>query len=220
MDLKEIFPGVWQFEKHLLTLNKVKGVRVYGEKLFTFNDIEYRKWDPFHSKLAAGIKKGLKDFPVKPGSSILYLGCAEGTTCSHLSDIVGEKGLIVGLDFSPKAMQEYIKLCSKRNNLQPLLENASSPQNYSDLFNGKFDVLIQDIAQRNQAEIFLKNSIFLKDNGFGLISFKAKSIDSVKEINAVFEREVNLLKEKFKVLQTVNLSPFEKDHILVLCQKN
>lgn len=50
---------------------------------------EYRVWNPFRSKLAAAIHGGLEDIHMKPGSKVLYLGAASGTTVSHVSDILG-----------------------------------------------------------------------------------------------------------------------------------
>ena len=51
--------------------------------------IEYRVWNPFRSKLAAAIVGGVDKIHIKPGSKVLYLGAASGTTVSHVSDIVG-----------------------------------------------------------------------------------------------------------------------------------
>ena len=76
-------------EKNAATLNLVKGDSVYGEKLVKYVGEEYRIWDPFRSKLAAALKKGMKNMPIKSGSRVLYLGASTGTTVSHVSDIVG-----------------------------------------------------------------------------------------------------------------------------------
>lgn len=54
-----------------------------GEKL------EYRVWNPFRSKLAAAILGGVDKIHMGPGSRVLYLGAASGTTVSHVADIVG-----------------------------------------------------------------------------------------------------------------------------------
>ena len=51
--------------------------------------IEYRVWNPFRSKLAACILGGVDAIHMKPGSKVLYLGAASGTSVSHVSDIVG-----------------------------------------------------------------------------------------------------------------------------------
>src|SRR5260370_40674747 len=74
------------------TLNLAPGISVYGETRFRVRGSEYRVWDPYRSKLAAAILKGLSNILIRPGSKVLYLGAASGTTVSHVSDIVGEKG--------------------------------------------------------------------------------------------------------------------------------
>ena len=51
--------------------------------------IEYRVWNPFRSKLAAAILGGIDKIHMPPGSKVLYLGAASGTTVSHVSDVVG-----------------------------------------------------------------------------------------------------------------------------------
>lgn len=81
-------------EDALATKNMVVGESVYGEKRVSVDDgsgtsIEYRVWNPFRSKLAASMMAGLENVHIKPGTKLLYLGAASGTTVSHCSDIVG-----------------------------------------------------------------------------------------------------------------------------------
>jgi rRNA 2'-O-methyltransferase fibrillarin len=47
-------------------------------------------WNPYRSKLGAAIVGGIENIHMKPGSKVLYLGAASGTTVSHVSDLVGE----------------------------------------------------------------------------------------------------------------------------------
>lgn len=51
-------------------------------------------WNPFRSKIAAGIIGGVSDIFIKPGAKVLYLGAASGTTVSHVSDVVGSEGIL------------------------------------------------------------------------------------------------------------------------------
>jgi len=79
----------------LVTKNLVPGESVYGEKRISIDGgvegtkTEYRVWNPFRSKLAAGVLGGLDDIFIKPGAKVLYLGAASGTSVSHVADIVG-----------------------------------------------------------------------------------------------------------------------------------
>ena len=56
--------------------------------------IEYRVWNPFRSKLAAAILGGVEQIHMPPGSKVLYLGAASGTTVSHVSDVVGPVSIL------------------------------------------------------------------------------------------------------------------------------
>lgn len=82
----------------LVTKNLVPGESVYGEKRISVDvggdgvdatKVEYRVWNPFRSKLAAGVLGGMDKIFIAPGSKVLYLGAASGTSVSHVADIVG-----------------------------------------------------------------------------------------------------------------------------------
>ena len=78
-----------------MTKNLVPGEAVYGEKRISIDGgvegtkIEYRVWNPFRSKLAAGVLGGLEKIYIEPGRKVLYLGAASGTSVSHVADVVG-----------------------------------------------------------------------------------------------------------------------------------
>ncbi len=219
--LKELFAGVFAEQGRLFTINQIQGKPVYGERLLTQKGVEYRQWQPGRSKLAAAIKNGLAELPVKPGSTVLYLGAAEGTTVSHVSDIIGKQGIVFGVDLSERVMRKFIAVCEQRKNIVPILADANKPWTYKGYLEGhKIDVLYQDVSQRNQSQIFLKNSsYFLQKGAYGLLAIKAKSISQTLTAEQVFEKEISELNTQFKVKQIINLRPFEKDHAMVLCEK-
>jgi len=219
--MKELFSGVFEREGKLFTKSLFPGTRVYGEKLLTENGVELRQWDFFRSKLAAAIKNGLQEMPIKQGSIVLYLGAAEGTTVSHVSDIVGETGVVFGVDVSERVMRKFITLSEQRKNIVPIIENANKPWKYKGFLEGKkIDVLYQDVSQANQAQIFLKNAeYFLEKGSTGMLVVKAKSISQKINVGSVFGKELGALSESFAIKQVVNLKPFEKDHVLALCKK-
>jgi len=219
--MDEIFPGVFEKEGKLFTKNLVPGNKVYGEKLVQKNDVEYRQWDVFRSKLAASIKNGLNEMPIKPGSTVLYLGAAEGTTLSHVSDIVGNTGLVFGVDVSERVMRKFIAVSEQRENVVPIIADANKPWTYKEYLEGKkVNVLYQDVAQPNQAKIFINNTkYFLEKPGIGMLVVKAKSISQHSDVGSIFGKELGLLSEYFRVRQTINLKPFEKDHVLAFCER-
>jgi rRNA 2'-O-methyltransferase fibrillarin len=108
-------------EDLLVTKNITPGESVYGEKRISVQkenapedqvngdtpaiatSTEYRVWNPFRSKLAAGILGGMDSIYMKPGSKVLYLGAASGTSVSHVADIVGPTGVVYAVEFSHRS---------------------------------------------------------------------------------------------------------------------
>ncbi len=219
MKLKQIFDGIYSDGRKNYTENLVKGKKVYGEKILKIKGKEFREWNPFRSKLGAGLKKGIPS-PLKQGMKVLYLGAAEGTTISHISDIIKEKGIIIGIDVSARVMQKLVELSEQRENLIPYLEDANNiEQTKKEIGEIEFDFLFQDISQKNQTQIFLNNAkTFLKKGKKAMISIKARSI-SQKSSKQILNEEKNKLEKEFLIKKTVFLEPFQKDHLLVYCEK-
>ena len=199
------------------TPNLVRGLTVYGEKLVKLDDEEYRIWDPFRSKLSAAMRKGLRDFPLNYGDKVLYLGASTGTTVSHVSDLVGNKGLVFAVEPAVRVARELIEnVASKRKNVIPIIQDARRPESYFSVF-GNVDLVYCDIAQSDQTEIAIKNcNNFLKNEGILLIIIKTRSIDVTMSPHSVVVRESEKLrKNNFHINQTINLDPFDKDHALI-----
>ncbi len=201
----------------LVTKNLTPGMQVYGEKLTSVAGVEYRLWDPYRSKLAAMVLKG-SSLSIKKESGVLYLGAANGTTASHVSDIVS-LGEVFAVEFSPRAMQDLIRASIPRMNLIPILADALHPNSYRNMI-GEVDFLYQDIAQREQASIAIRNSmLFLKKDGILILIIKPRSIDSTGKTSEVIDTEVNKLEGIFKIQELINLEPFHSDHAAVIAQK-
>ena len=220
--MKQLFDGIFTDGKNIYTKNLIPGKRVYGEKLINEQRTEYRQWDAYRSKYAAAIKNGLAKNIFQHNENVLYLGSAEGTTMSHVSDIVGEGGLAFGVDISEIAMMKLVKLAEMRPNIMPILNDAQKPQEYAKVIVetcGKVDALFMDISQRNQADIFIRNSQFLKEHHLGALVLKTKSISQSKKNEEVLAEEKKILLREFQILQVVNLAPYEKHHYLILVKK-
>lgn len=205
----------------LLTLNMVPGESVYGEKRIAVEGeqgkVEYRVWNPFRSKIAAAILRGVENIWIKPGSKVLYLGAASGTTVSHVSDIVGPTGVVYAVEFSHRSGRDLINVAKKRTNIIPIIEDARHPHKYRMLV-GMVDVLFADVAQPDQARILTINAQnFLKNGGKFVISIKANCIDSTAAPDAVFASEVKKLQEnQFKPSELLGIEPYERDHAVVV----
>ncbi len=192
-------------------------VSVYGEQIVKIDDIEYRVWDPYRSKLAAAILKGLDRFPLKPGYRVLYLGASTGTTVSHVSDIVGDDGMVFAIEVSCRVARELLERVAKhRRNVIPVVEDARRPDNYGFVF-GKVDLEYCDIAQPDQTEIAIANAKkYVKRDGDLLLVVKSRSIDVVRAPEEVIRGEANRLSDSgFEVLQIVDLEPYDRDHAMI-----
>ncbi len=213
--MRKVIHNVFLMEREgrEILVTKSKYGSHYGERKIG----EFREWIPSRSKLAAMILKG-HVIDIKPDWKVLYLGAASGTTVSHLADIV-EEGIIYAVEYSAKPFVKFLQLAEERRNIIPLLEDASTPWKYNGIVE-KVDFVYQDIAQKNQIEIFFANvDMFLKKGGEGVIMVKARSIDSTAEPEVVFSRVIEELGERLEIVSHGSLEPFHKDHIYVHVRK-
>jgi fibrillarin-like pre-rRNA processing protein len=206
-------------QKRLATINYVEGNQVYGEKLYKKSGVEYRVWDPFRSKLAAALTIGLDVFPLKYGSKVLYLGASTGTTVSHVSDIVGNSGVVFAVEHASRVARDFLdRVANFRKNIIPILQDARHPEQYFSIF-GKVDVVYSDIAQPDQTEIAISNcKKFLKDGGYLFLVIKTRSIDVTQNPKKTIENEIKKLKADFSVIQNIDLEPYDKDHAMVVAE--
>merc|ERR1719231_2049795 len=199
------------------------GESVYGEKRLSAeaaegeDKIEYRVWNPFRSKLGAGIVGGIGTMPIKPGSKVLYLGGASGTTISHVSDMVGPEGVVYAVEFSHRSGRDLTNMAKRRANVVPIVEDARQPQRYRMLI-PMVDVIFADVAQPDQSRIVALNAhAFLKNNGHFIVSIKANCVDSTAAPEVVFASEVDKLKkEQCKPKEQLTLEPYHRDHAVVV----
>lgn len=232
-------PGVFVArgkEDMLVTKNLTPGESVYGEKRIAVESsspaltngdaptsasvgtkTEYRVWNPFRSKLAAGILGGLDEIFIRPGSKVLYLGAASGTSVSHVADIVGPTGTVYAVEFSHRSGRDLINMATHRTNVIPIIEDARHPLRYRMLV-GMVDTVFADVAQPDQARIVgLNCHLYLKVGGGVVVSVKANCIDSTAAPEAVFAREVGKLREeRIKPLEQLTLEPFERGELFPL----
>lgn len=215
MKTRQIFGGVYEISGALATKSLAPGKQVYNEKILKTKEGELRVWNPYRSKLSAAIKKGLKTFPFKKDSKVLYLGASTGTTVSHVSDIVGGDGEIYAVEIAHQAMKSLLRLVDERENLIPIHGDARKPKDYEEV--GKVDAIYQDVAQPDQDEILIANAkMFLKKGGIAMIAIKSQSIDVTLEPKKVFERVLEKLEKHFEILEKIKLEPYDKDHLFVV----
>ncbi|MFO7992422.1 MAG: fibrillarin-like rRNA/tRNA 2'-O-methyltransferase [Thermoplasmata archaeon] len=214
MRFEAVCDGVYKEGADYYTLNLVPGESVYGEELVEDDGMEYRRWDPYRSKLAAFLKlKGA--LPIRYDMDILYLGAGDGTTVSHLSDIL-TYGKIFAVESSKKPYKNLLSLSKKRKNIFPILADARDPENYREIVRD-VDMVYQDISQRDQFRILMKNLMFLKDGSYVFFAVKARSIDAAKPTKDIFrDMRESILEEGLKIIEDVDISRWQKDHRMVL----
>lgn len=208
-------PGVLTDGRRLYTENLVPGVAVYGERLLRHAGREFRAWNPRRSKLAALLLLGADPLDLPPDAAVLYLGAGTGTTLSHLSDLL-PRGTLAAVEVSRTSFEKLLRLAEARRNVVPFLADARRPEAYRSLV-GPVDLLYQDVAQRDQARIFLRNAPLLRPSGRGLLMVKARSVDAAAVPEDVFRREGRVLQEGgLAVEAVVPLEPYQADHAAFL----
>ncbi len=201
----------------LYTASRDPGRRVYSERLVSVKGTEYREWSATRSKLSAYLSAGGKSYPLKKDSRVLYLGAANGTTVSHVSDIACE-GSVYSVEFSPRSFRDLVKLSETRDNVFPILADATRPDEYSFAVD-RVDVVYSDVAQKGQADI-LADNMNRYGARYGMVCIKARSEDVTASPEAIFEMSRKRLTERgMKVLDMRSLEPYEKDHVMIVVER-
>lgn len=220
----ESFKGVYWIRlgdtPKLATRNLVPGRSVYGEPLIQSGNTEFRPWNPSRSKLGASILRGLEFLPIQPGSKVLYLGAASGTTASHVSDILGDAGHVYCVEFAARSMRDLVSnVCPFRPNMTPIFGDARMPEKYR-LLLGKVDAIYCDVAQPEQAKILADNALlFLKRRGWSMLAVKSQSIDVTKDPNRIYAQVMSRLRQRsFSIKEIIRLEPYEKAHAMIVAK--
>ncbi|NTV23736.1 MAG: fibrillarin-like rRNA/tRNA 2'-O-methyltransferase [Nanoarchaeota archaeon] len=205
--------------ERFFTQNLTPGLSFFEEDLVRDGGREYRNWEPRRSKLCAGMAKGLSQTGLKRGSTVLYLGASHGYTASFVSDIVGREGVVFCLDFAPRVVRDLVFMCEKKENMAPILGDATDPKSYAYRVL-PCDIVFQDVAQKQQAEIFLDNcKHFLKPGGFGILAVKSRSMDITIPPRQLYAKVKEKLEKETTIVDFKVLDPFEKDHCIFVVKK-
>lgn len=192
----------------------------FGEDLETRDGETWRPWDARRSKVAAAIVKRSSQLGIREGDTVLYLGAAHGYTPSFIADVVGERGTVFCLDFSANVVRDLLRKCRARANMIPLLADARKLDEYSWRVTGA-DCIVMDVAQKDQASIFLNAcKRFLPPGGFGILALKARSVDMTRDPRDVFRDTYRMLEQHVKVVDFRELGPFEKDHAVFIIKND
>jgi fibrillarin-like pre-rRNA processing protein len=156
--------------------------------------------DPWKSKLGALMLKRDIDFR---GKCILYLGAGAGTTASLLSE---EAKIIYCVEPYPSPMSKLLERVD-RDNVIPIMESARSYWGYMPIVD-RVDILYQDVAQRDQGDIFCKN-FFAFDPELGILIVKGRSISQKGE---GLNMAKSFLDREGLSYESYDLAPYARDH--------
>ena len=125
---KNINPGesVYNEKRVTVEVSTIKLIDISQDKVAE-TKTEYRVWNPFRSKIASAVVSGVRNIYMEPGTKVLYLGAASGTTVSHVSDLVGPTGAVYAVEFSKRSGRDLVNMAKKRTNVIPIIEDARHP---------------------------------------------------------------------------------------------
>jgi fibrillarin-like pre-rRNA processing protein len=203
-------PNVYTTGRTLMTVNAARDINVYGERLVEFQGTQYRSWDPMRSKLAALMLLGVRGLGLDRSTRVLYLGAASGTTASHVSD-VASSGMVYCVEVSPRSFRDFVGVCESRKNMIPIMADASMPESYAHMVEG-VDLVYQDIAQRDQAEIFARNMRHFEAER-GILMLKSRSVDVNRAPGEVYAQvRKELVSKGLNIREAIDISQYAMDH--------
>lgn len=185
---------------------------VAGERLRSEGTTTWRAMDPFRSKLAAALCRGLPGVPLRPGSDVLYLGGATGTTASHVADLVGPEGHVYVVEKSLRPFQRLLGVAEHYPNLLPLLGDVRWPGRYLPLL-PMVDAIYMDVAQPDQGRIALEHAeLALRPGGALMLALKTQSQGRHADASGHRDAAEKLLSTRVEIQGSLNLEPFHRKH--------
>ncbi|KAH8337495.1 hypothetical protein KR059_012238 [Drosophila kikkawai] len=206
----------------LLTRNTSSSSDDYGEQRimadFRGKRCEFRSWSPFQSKLAAGIMSGVNDLHLHSGAKVLYLGAGFGHSVTHVSDIVGETGMVYAVEQGIWSGRQLMALASHRPNIVPIIEDATMPYKYCRQVPAGIDVIFCELPQADQVRSLMLNARhFLAPGGHFVAFLHGPSIDSkVCLMEAIEAESERLMLQQLEPLEMVILDPFKPGYAMVI----
>ena len=100
----------------------------------------------------------------------------------------------------------------------PMLKDAMDAMAYSDEV-GTVDVIYQDVAAKDQAEILLRNSELLKSGGIAYVAIKSQSISISRAPSEVYGEFLEKVSRRFEILERIDIEPYDSLHLFVVLRK-
>jgi fibrillarin-like pre-rRNA processing protein len=182
---------------------------VYGERVLA----GHRVWDPYRSKLAALYHLG-KGIEITGSTRVLYLGAAHGTTVSHVADYAE---VVYAVELAPRPVQDLLEVAGRRGNIIPVMADARHPEEYAAIVE-EVDLVFQDVASPDQAEIALRNRAFLAPGGDLILVVKTRAIDTTARPEEVEAGVSSAIRSGYTILGSAWLLPYHRDHVAFICK--
>ena len=206
---KSRYFGVYTDGRNYYTLSRY-GDSVYGERVIHDKRGFYHLWNQHRSKLCAAMHLKLRNFPFSD-EVVLYLGASTGTTVSHVSDIAGR---VYAVEISSISMLRLLHLAEQRDNIFPILADARNMKNFA-VFVSSPSVIYQDISQRDQVDIFIRNMEYF-DPDWGFLMLKTRTIDMRRRPRDILIETQNRIRKHFNIIEIIDISRFQKDHFAIV----
>ena len=135
----------------------------------------------------------------------------------QFSDIAPE-GTVWAVEFSPRSFRDLVTLGDARDNVVPILADATRPDEYSFALDHA-DVVYSDVAQKGQADI-LADNMDRYGATYGIVCVKARSEDVTADPEKVFSATTARLRERgMRILDSRRIDPYEKDHMVIVVRR-
>ena len=158
-------------------------------KLFTISSMfeknsHERYWNPFLSKLAAGLVNGLEIFPFYSSSKIFVIDEYSKNTLTHLKDLVDSSS--------------QIHSCTILNENEKITEELKNKNEF-------FDVIYFDLKTKNKIHEIRNYQQFLKKSGFFLLILNSSKneIISTRELSNWWNSKTE--SEKITIFQIMGI---------------
>jgi fibrillarin-like pre-rRNA processing protein len=212
--------GVFTDGEDLFTMCTAGTTSTTGRTVDGPDGERYRSFPPGGTKLAALVKRGVRSWPFREDSRVLYLGAGAGTTVSYVSEVC-PRGQVFAVEFAPEPFRSLVEVARGRSNVLPILADARVPDAYAAQVGGPVDVLYQDVAQRDQWDIARRNAeVFLQVGGWVVLVVKASSVDVSTPSGRVYQDVMTAMEASgYRVEEWLDLEPFDREHAVFIARR-
>jgi fibrillarin-like pre-rRNA processing protein len=120
-------------------------------------------------------------------------------------------GIVFCVEVSARVFRDLVKICEQRKNMIPILADAGQPDHFAHEVEG-VEFVYQDISQRNQADIFVRN-MHAFEAEHGVLMVKARCIDVTEDPQKLFaDVRRHLASSNLDVKKVIDIGKYSKDH--------